>query len=588
MVETGARVAFSIATDPWIPVIYLDGSRDELSMVDVFDRAASIRRIQGDVPMQELPMVRLLLAILYRAYLPSDEDGGVLNKRVVLDFWHDLWASGHFDMDSIRGYLDYFSDRFNLDDPSHPFYQVPGLEYAGKEPDGVDELVADVTKPEKFLFSMRARGTISDLSLAEGVRWLIFQQSYAPAGIKTPVVGNSHVKSGKVYAPKGSVGTGLLGAEGGVFLEGENLFQTLMLNWVLFDEKRKNGHAILGEAAGIPSWEADETTPDLVPATIGNPGNPVGAYTWQSRRMRLVFDKTGQRVVGVVSCYGDIPSIVNGTDAEPMTAWRKSEAQQKKLGLPSVPLMPRAHDSERAIWRGLSAIVATEKESEDCRPGVVRWVELLQEEEILPRETLPYVAIHAQGMSYGTQSSVFEDGVDDVLDVSSALLRHDSPACLSSLNVIAQADEAVELLVRFVRNVQRASGDKSAKDRARVKSSYVRAQAFGEIDHLCRDRIAHFPDDGDTVIDEYCIEWRAEIRSKLLALEGEYLRECAPSLFAERYEKPEDKKSDRGMTVGKADAIFRASLNKALLSPLYKEENSSFKAVGSATLSEGM
>lgn len=586
MVETDARVAFSIATDPWVPVIYLDGSRDELSMVDVFDRAASIRRIQGDVPMQELPMVRLLLAILYRAESPSDVDEGTFTKRDALEYWQGLWMSGKFDMNCIRGYLEYFSDRFYLDDPSHPFYQVPDLEYVGKEPDGVDELVADVPKPEKFLFSMRARGTISDLSLAEGVRWLIFQQSYAPAGIKTPVVGNSHVKSGKVYAPKGSVGTGLLGAEGGVFLEGENLFQTLMLNWVLFDEKRKNGHLICGNAAGIPSWEADETTPDLVPATIGNPGNPVGAYTWQSRRMRLVFDKTGQRVVGVVSCYGDIPSIVNGTDAEPMTAWRKSEAQQKKLGLPSVPLMPRAHDSERAIWRGLSAIVATEKESEDCRPGVVRWVELLQEEEILPRETLPYVAIHAQGMSYGTQSSVFEDGVDDVLDVSSALLRHDSPACLSSLNVIAQADEAVELLVRFVRNVQRASGDKSAKDRARVKSSYVRAQAFGEIDHLCRDRIAHFPDDGDTVIDEYCIEWRAEIRSTLLALEGEYLRECAPSLFAERYEKPEDKKSDRGVTVGKADAIFRASLNKAL-SPLYKEKDSS-KTVGSATLSEGM
>ncbi len=587
MDETDARVAFSIATDPWIPVIYLDGSRGELSIVDVFDRAADIRRIQGDVPMQELPIVRLLLAILYRANSPSAADGGVLGKKDVLDLWHSLWIAGKFDMDDIRRYLDYFSDRFYLDDPSYPFYQVPGLEYAGKEPDGVDELVADVPKPDKFLFSMRARGTISDLSLAEGVRWLIFQQSYAPAGIKTPVVGNSHVKSGKVYAPKGSVGTGLLGAEGGVFLEGENLFQTLMLNWVLFDEKRKNGHLICGNAAGIPSWEADETTPDLVPATIGNPGNPVGAYTWQSRRMRLVFDKTGQRVVGVVSCYGDIPSIVNGADAEPMTAWRKSEAQQKKLGLPSVPLMPRAHDSERAIWRGLSAIVATEKESEDCRPGVVRWVELLQEEEILPRETLPYVAIHAQGMSYGTQSSVFEDGVDDVLDVSSALLRHGSPACLSSLNVIAQADEAVELLVRFVRNVQRASGDKSPKDRARVKSSYVRAQAFGEIDHLCRDRIAHFPGDGDTVIDEYCIEWRAEIRSKLLALEGEYLRECAPSLFAERYEKPEDKRSDRGMTVGKADAIFRASLNKALLSPLYKEKDS-FKAVGSATLSEGM
>lgn len=587
MNETDARVAFSVATDPWIPVIYLDGSRDDLSIVDVFERAADIRRIQGDVPMQELPIVRLLLAILYRANSPSAADGGVLSKKDVLDLWHSLWTAGKFDMDDIRRYLDYFSDRFYLDDPSHPFYQVPGLEYAGKEPDGVDKLVADVPKPEKFLFSMRARGTILDLSLAEGARWLVFCQNYDIAGVHSPVVGNTYVdKNGKVRNPSGSVGTGLLGAEGGVFLEGKSLFRTLMLNWVLFDEKRKSGHIILGDAAGVPSWEADETTPDLVPPTYGNPGDPVSAFTWQSRRMRLVFDKSGQRVVGVVNCYGDIPSIVDGTDAEPMTAWRESDNQQKKLCLPSVPLMPKVHDPERTIWRGLSSIVAAKKGRVDLRPGVVRWVELLQNEGILPGETLPYVAIHAQGMSYGTQSSVFEDGVDDVLDVSSALLCHDSPACLSSLKVIAQADEAVEQLVRFVRDVRRASGDKSPKGRVRVKSSYVRAQAFGEIDQLCRNRIAHLPSGGDTLVYEYCAKWRAEIRNKLLSLEGDYLRECSPSLFAERYERPEDKKSDRGMTVGKADAIFRASLNK-ILSPLQKEGSSS-KDVGSVTVGEGM
>ena len=361
--------------------------------------------------------------------------------------------------------------------------------------------------------------------------------------------------------PSGSIGTGLLGAEGGVFLEGENLFRTLMLNWVLFDEKRKSGHVILGRTAGIPSWEADGTTSDLVPPMYGNPEDPVSAYTWQSRRMRLIFDEAGQHVVGVVNCYGDIPSIVNGTDAEPMTAWEESDKQQKRLGLPSVALMPMRHDPKRAIWRGLSSIVATEKGRVDCRPGVVRWVEFLQKEDKLPGEIFPYVAIHAQGMSYEKQfSSAFEDGVDDVLDVSSALLSHKSRACKSALDVIARANRAVDGLVVFVSNAQWALGDKGAKD----KSSYVRAQAFGEIDQLCRDQIAHFPEAGDVATYEYCEEWCSDIRRRLLSLEQEYLRDYVPSLFVERYEKLKGKKSEKRMTVGKADAIFRASLNETL------------------------
>lgn len=49
--------------------------------------------------------------------------------------------------------------------------------------------------------------------------------------------GNTHVNKGKVYAPKGMLGTGWLGGIGGLYAEGRNLFETLMLNWVLYDTK---------------------------------------------------------------------------------------------------------------------------------------------------------------------------------------------------------------------------------------------------------------------------------------------------------------------------------------------------------------
>ena len=268
MASESVEPHFNLATDPWIPVIYQDGTCREVSIQTVFEDAEQIREVSGDSPQQVLPMLRLLLAILHMQL----SQGGTKSEDDLLDWWEDTWESGHFDLDGILAYLASAKDRFDLFDPSHPFYQVAGLEYAGKDPDGVDELVADVPKSDKFLFSLRSKGRIDGLTFAEASRWLVFQQAYATAGIKTPVKGNTHVKSGKVYPPKGAVGTGMLGAEGGVFLEGANLFETLMLNLVLFDNARGE-KPIVGCEEDVPSWERDEISPDYrIPA----PGEPYG------------------------------------------------------------------------------------------------------------------------------------------------------------------------------------------------------------------------------------------------------------------------------------------------------------------------
>lgn len=561
------RMTFSLASEPWIPVAYLDGHSAELSILQTFQDASDIRCLQGDIPQQELPILRLLEAILYRTLpIPEGSESG-LSEDATLGLWKQLWSKGRFDTEDIEDYLGYFRDRFDLMDANNPFFQVANLEYVGKGPDGVGELVADIPKPEKFLFSMRNKDQVTDLSLAEAARWLVFQQSYATAGIKTPVKGNSYAKHGKAYAPKGPGGTGLLGAEGGVYLEGSNLFQTLLLNMVLYDETRHTGPSIVGENAGVPSWELESPGPDMRPSVMGVPANPVQAYTWQSRRMRLVFDEDGTRVTGVVSCYGDIPAVINGDTADPMTRWRLSETQQKKLGLSLLPKMPMVHDPERAIWRGLSALVACEKGAADCRPGVIRWFELLSDEGVLPEDAIPSVAVHAQGMSYGTQSSVFEDGVDDVFRVSSEVLKHDTIASHNAVEVVTQTDSAVKELVKFVRNVQRACGDKSSKNIAQAKAARVSSEAFDALDQLCREKIASFPVTTDEGALDYCNAWRGLIHTKLLGLARDYVREEELSFFTEHFDSPDDMSKGRGMTVGRASMFLRVGLNK-ILGPL--------------------
>ena len=547
MASKAVEPHFNLATDPWIPVIYHDGVCREVSIEALFRDVNQIRETSGDSPQQVEPILRLLLAILYRQL----SQGGTKTEDALLDWWGETWENGHFDLDGIVAYLSSVRDRFDLFDSSCPFYQVAGLEYADKDPDGVDELIADVPKSDKFLFSLRNRNRIDGLSFAEASRWLIFQQAYATAGIKTPVKGNTHVKSGKVYPPKGAVGTGMLGAEGGMFLEGANLFQTLMINLVLFDNAR-GGRPIVGCEEDVPSWERGEISPDYRIPSPGEPYGPVQCYTWQSRRMRLVPNDDGTRVIGVISCYGDIPVVMDKEGSEPMTAWRTSTSQQKSLGLSYVPRLPKSHDPTRAIWRGLASIVSVGQDG-DLRPGVVRWIERLRYEEVLSPEEFPVVAIHAQSMAYGTQNSVFADAIDDKFDLSVSLFEHDSNACNRALATIDSIDQAVGKVVNFVSNTQKAAGDKASTSVAAQERNRVRESVFAELDAICRSRLAHFPNESGAV-EVYCADWRDEVRRRLLSYASRYLNECDRSFFEEH----------DGMTVGRAMAILRAGLFETL------------------------
>ena len=178
MAVNSCAPTFRLDREPWIPVLYADGSAGQVSLTALFAEAPRIRDISGDIPQQKLPILRLALAILYRVFSDSD-----MPKPRMRDMWGAMWRAGHFDMDAISAYLDYYGQRFDLFDAERPFFQVAGLEYVDGKPDGVDELIADTPKPEKYLFSMRVQAANDRLSFAEAARWLVFLQAYGTAGI---------------------------------------------------------------------------------------------------------------------------------------------------------------------------------------------------------------------------------------------------------------------------------------------------------------------------------------------------------------------------------------------------------------------
>ena len=541
---------FNLVRKAWVPVIYLDGAAREVSLSQLFADAPRIRQIAGDIPQQTLPMLRLCEAIMYRAYgrafpePPAQPD--------MLAFWRALWDNGAFD-ELVEEYLTEFEPAFDLFGEK-PFYQVPGLTYASKDKDfdPIGEIIADVPKPGKFLFSMRSLNAPTSLAFPEAARWLLFFQAYDCAGIKTPVEGNTHVNKGKVYPPKGFFGTGWLGSIGGVFLEGSNLFETLMLNWVLYDSAEP-GKALFGNPNDLPPWERPSPGCDYV---VRNPVGPVGMDTWQCRRARLVTDDADRRVVGIVSCYGDVVRPTQTPGFETMTAWRESPQQQKALGTPFVPLMPKAHDCSKAFWRGLASIVARAPGA-DLRPGVLRWVETLRASGA--RGLSGSVPVHAQGVEYGSQSSVIANTFDDCIDLGSAMLRGDSPAAAAAVEVVAQADNAVFQLVVLARSVEQAAGDKRIGGAETRFSDDVREHAYADLDGLFRSRIAGF--DEAQPVEGYCQAWAADVHRTLLRLGEACVSQSGVSPFQRRATG----------SVAEAASKFRRQLDK-ILGPLSAPE----------------
>lgn len=553
MEERPVELGYSLADNGWIKVVYMDGTEKEVSLRTAFADAPKIKKIQGDIPQQDGPILRILVAILLRCYpLPDGDD-----EQAILERWKSIWDEGSFQMESIEDYLSFCEDRFDLFSDSHPFFQVADLAYADGSFDGVEKLVADVPdKGDRFLFSMRSKGFIRPLRFSEAARWLIFQQMYAPAGIKTPVVGNTHVQKGKVYPPKGYPGTGLMGAMGLVYLEGKNLFETLMLNLVLSDDIfiQRHDKADSYMTGGAPSWEEDKG-PDLVLHAAGDPKYPIEAYTWQSRRMRLVPTDDGTAVKGVVSCYGDIPNVTDADGAEMMTCWRARKQSKQAARTERLPL---DHDPSRKLWQGLAALISASGTDGDLRPGVIRWLEKLcpadGREGLLSPEAVPHIGIHAEGMVYGTQSSVFTDAVDDKFDLSIALVNHESVASAQAIDVIRCADDAVGKLSYFVVDMQRAAGASlSGAKSVQPIQSQVRELAYGRLDAICRRRLAGFPFGEEEGI-SYCKDWKDEIHRCLLDTAQEYVEANGISFFS----------GHEGMTAGRAIALLQGNLNKAL------------------------
>lgn len=313
--------------EPWIPCLTSNGNVKDLSLKDVFLSAERLVDIIDPSPLVKASLFRLILAIHIRSI-------GMMDTSIKAKMWEER----NLDADKVAGYLERWSDRFDLLDADRPFYQVPDFDAGAQHP--IHKLALERSAGNnKILFDHRMDDEPESVNLAEAARMLVTAQSYALGGGRSATVNLTH-------SPM--IGKAL------VTIKGANLLETILLNSVEYDPKypmKPLGSERPSEGDDKPSWEVDE------PEKPGGSRSPYGYIdylTWQSRAVRLINEPNGIR--RMYFAQGTQLVTVDGF-YDPMVPYRvDKDGAWKAVGI----------DADKEPWRGLSSLI--QLQSDENRP----------------------------------------------------------------------------------------------------------------------------------------------------------------------------------------------------------------------------
>jgi CRISPR system Cascade subunit CasA len=405
---------FNLVDEPWIPVQTGAGAR-EVSLREALLNAAQIHELFDPSPPVTASLHRLLLAVLHAAYRGPRS----------MPAWAALWQREGFDPAIVGSYLDAWAHRFDLFDPVRPFYQRLDMETV-KAPSSVLRLLHDSAAGNSQPFWDHTAGDGRALSAAEAARAVVTQQGYAfGGGVCFPF--NFH------DAPQ-MRGVTVLARSG------ENLFRTLLLNLVVYNETSP-----FPRKDDLPVWE-QETEQFAVPDLSGTtPRGYLDFLTFQARALRLIADEQGQ----VRECWFRQNLVLKDElGIDPFKAYRAVE----KLGL-----RPLTFSVGRSVWRDSFALFATTPTDHSRqRPGVLDHLdavdELSRHDEIEGAQ--PRYAVDVLGMCTEPGKAIVHYWRQERLPLPLAYL-HDDDLQGALARALQAAQDGVGALRRAVRDLSR-------------------------------------------------------------------------------------------------------------------------------------
>lgn len=551
---------FNLLDEPWILVRTRQGAVEELSVLEVFRRAHELDCLAGELPTQDIAILRFLLAILYAVFTSVDEQGEVAplepfeptanprntkkERDGALRRWRALWDAPELPVAVIERYLEFYRDRFWLVHPTQPFYQVAGLRSSNGAIKDASQIISDVpSRIERRFFSLRFGTGATELSYSEAARWLIALHAWDYAGKKAVVVDSS----GNRGSENGG-GTGWLGKLGVLYLREPVLARTLLMNFVLLDQN-ENLLPIYS-----PIWEEK---PRNALKREKQPSGFVELLTQQSRRVLLAV--RSNKVVGATIAYGDVFDKEN-LFIEQMSSWHKSSEPS------SVPkFIPSTHKPERSLWRDLSSLLPHAADSEKVSiAGVINWARMLKEKGML--DTVQYTVV-AVGVEYGAMQGVMNEVIADELSINASLLTKLGARWVRRIILaLDKTNECIFQLGRLAQQCAHASGN----DDGSVERRRTQEEAYHTFDSLFRAWLASVNPETDD-LETRILEWQDSVLGTIQALGQELFNNLSTQAIIGR-DKADKKNPEKKYTSAAPLAFnqFRRNVHKILKS--WKEE----------------
>ena len=519
---------FNLLDEPWIRVLVQEtGEMEEVSLRTLFTHAHEYKRLAGEMETQNFAILRLLLAVLQTVFSRFDADGepySVLSlderyrpvneldedeTEIYLDemdaTWHALWERETFPS-IVEEYLEKWRDRFFLLDEKYPFYQVIKEDVAAEKLNkskpttvsgkNLNRLISE-SNNKTAIFSPKYESNANKeiLSFSELARWLIMFQGYM--GLYDKVTFDR-----EKYKPS----KGWLFDLGGIYLQGETLWESLLLNlFLLHPEMQYQG------AIQHPCWE--EAPKDRLRKALSSDNDPhdlASLYTNWSRAIYIDphINDNEPIEIGVVK----LPKMENmNAFLEPMTLWRWNKEQKKQ-----VVFTPKKHRENQALWRSFGLLTIPDEAADltgDKLPNHMPGV-LMQYSYIHPdfRQTdISIVAVSMQDDGNAT-SWVPTDEIVDELRINNMVL-----ADIKEEGWIPRINEAVldtrRMVERayfgFLSQILKIRNDSSSAWR----SKHIE-RAYQHIDAPFREwLLAIYPDDSK---DEHVSYWKEQAQQLIL------------------------------------------------------------------------
>jgi len=480
------RPLFNLLDEPWIKVSAVTSTGKanvkSLNLCEVFEKAHQIRGLAGELAGQDLAILRLLLSILHIIYTRTPEYSKARSTGETEEaqaIWESLYKAGQFDAERIIAYLKQYQDRFYLVHPERPFYQIAGLLSdvpEARNTYGIRKLIGDLSESNNKSPLFSYRNGMQELAFDEAARWLLYLNAFDDCSNKP------------VYVKGVSAGLGWLGSIGNVYLEGTSLFDTLMLNFVLYNVDQSN-----------PFWEDAEAPWELaVPRSAERvelahaPKGQIELLTLQSRRIWLFPTDTG--ITGFTEISGDfIP------DGDVMVEQMTLLSCVKETATTAAYFQPKRHSSATQFWRGFASLIT--KSNKSLTPGVLRWLAELQYNWIVdPRD----VTVCAVRVDYKDMNGAVGDVWSDSFSINTGLFVK-SDCALEWLDRIAAdlsiIEKMVDSLGKFALDVAMAGGFHPNKNNPKptlAKKEPSKDKAYAILDTYFRHWIASIaPDTAD-------------------------------------------------------------------------------------------